>query len=345
MISPGVAEQAPSSPPGLAPERLQRLVHQAVADCRLDLRGRTVLTEAATGAYFVTPVLAALAGAEVLAVTRESRYGTVRAVTELTMALARRCGVDERVRVLDGVSPDVVGRADVITNSGHLRPLDARIVAWMKPGAVVPLMFEAWELQAGRVDVDLEALRARGIATAGTNERHPDVDVFSYLGMMAVKALHEAGIPVYRSHIGLLCDNPFRTHLERGLSSCGATVHAAGSWQALDRHAPLDAVLVAMTPTGRFVVDAAAAHELADAWPGATVVQYWGDVDRESLSGEGIEVWPALEPFAGHMAVLPSDIGPDPIVRLQAGGLKVGQVLLTPPAERTAADIAFLDER
>ena len=61
MTSLGVAQQAPpSSPPGLAPERLQRLVHQAVADCRLDLRGRTVLTEAATGAYCVTPVLAAV---------------------------------------------------------------------------------------------------------------------------------------------------------------------------------------------------------------------------------------------------------------------------------------------
>ena len=40
--------------------------------------------------------------------------------------------------------------ADVVTNSGHVRPIDAETVAWMKPTAVVPLMYEAWELAARR---------------------------------------------------------------------------------------------------------------------------------------------------------------------------------------------------
>jgi hypothetical protein len=44
------------------------------------------------------------------------------------------------------------------------------------------------------------------------------------------------------------------------------------------------------------------------------------------------------------MGVLPSDVGPEPIVRLQCGGLKVGQVLRLPPIMRTAADREFLDE-
>jgi hypothetical protein len=43
------------------------------------------------------------------------------------------------------------------------------------------------------------------------------------------------------------------------------------------------------------------------------------------------------------MGVLPNDIGPEPIVRLQAGGLKVGQVLLTPSRERTEFERGFLD--
>jgi hypothetical protein len=44
------------------------------------------------------------------------------------------------------------------------------------------------------------------------------------------------------------------------------------------------------------------------------------------------------------MAVLPSAVGPEPIVRLQAGGLRVGQVLLTPQAARTPNDLEYLDE-
>jgi hypothetical protein len=44
------------------------------------------------------------------------------------------------------------------------------------------------------------------------------------------------------------------------------------------------------------------------------------------------------------MAVLPSQPGPEPVIRLQAGGFKVASVLLTPPAERSAFDLGFLDE-
>jgi hypothetical protein len=44
------------------------------------------------------------------------------------------------------------------------------------------------------------------------------------------------------------------------------------------------------------------------------------------------------------MAVLPSQPGPEPVVRLQAGGLKVASVLLTDPAERSPFDLEFLDE-
>ena len=61
---------------GLRPERLARLVRRAVETMSLDLAGATVLTEAATGAYVVTPVLAALGGAGVVnAVTRRRGSG------------------------------------------------------------------------------------------------------------------------------------------------------------------------------------------------------------------------------------------------------------------------------
>ena len=64
--------------PGFRPARLARLAREAVDTLGLDLRGRTVYTEAATGAYVVTPVLAALAGARrVTAMTRATPYGSV----------------------------------------------------------------------------------------------------------------------------------------------------------------------------------------------------------------------------------------------------------------------------
>ena len=50
-----------------------RLIHHAIAATRLDLKGLRVLSEAATGYRRITPVLAALAGADrVYAVGRDS---------------------------------------------------------------------------------------------------------------------------------------------------------------------------------------------------------------------------------------------------------------------------------
>src|SRR5262245_40850905 len=119
--------------PGLGTARLANLITAAVARCELDLTGATVLTEAATGPYAVTPVLAAVGGADrVFAVTRNTRYGTVKDVTDGTMELARAAGVAQSVEVIAEKRADVIAQADIITNSGHVRPLDAHVVGQMK---------------------------------------------------------------------------------------------------------------------------------------------------------------------------------------------------------------------
>jgi hypothetical protein len=71
-------------------------------------------------------------------------------------------------------------------------------------------------------------------------------------------------------------------------------------------------------------------------------VQYWGDADREALAAAGVPVWPPRPPRAGNMGVLPSAVGPEPIVRLQSGGLKVGEVLARGLADASPNDLAFV---
>jgi hypothetical protein len=312
--------------PGLNLKRLLRLMRESVARCRLDLRGATVLTEAASGAYVVTPVLAAMAGAEaVYALTRGTRYGSVEEITARTQELARLAGVEKRVRILTEKDPEIIARADIVTNSGHVRPIDAAMIRRMKPTAVIPLMYEAWEYRAA--DVDLAACRERGIAVAGTNERHPAVDVFSFLGNMAVKLLFDAGIPVYRSKLLLLCDNPFEAHVYQGLTAAGASVEIVDRLAAASERSDKDAIVVTMLPRSQPVIGPDEARLIAERWPGAVVAQYWGDVDRAALSAAGVPFWPVESPGTGHMGVLPSAVGPEAIVRLQTGGLKVGEVL------------------
>lgn len=325
--------------PGLSTERLGRLVREAVDRCGLDLAGRTVLTEAASGAYVVTPVIAAVAGARVIALTADSRHGSAAEVETATMALAARLGVAARITVTTSRDAADFAAADVITNSGHVRPIVGEFAAAIRPDAVLPLMFESWEAQVGRLDMDVAALRARGVQIAGTNERHPHVDVFSYLGAMAVAELADAGVSAYRGRIAVLCDNPFQTYLVDGLKAAGAEVQVAPAIDGVTGERP-DALLVALRPTGSSVLSAAELERIGTMWPDCVLVQFWGDVDRTRCP---VPAWPPLAPSAGHMGVLPSRVGPEPIVRLQAGGLKVAQVLLMPPAARSARDLEYVD--
>jgi len=325
----------------IATERLARLAREAVDRLRLDLRGAVVLTEAATGAYAVTPVLAALAGAaEVHAVTRDSRHGAVADVVDETHRLAERLGVRSSITITTDRSDELFRRADVVTNSGHLRPIDAATVAAMRPGAVLPLMFEAWELGAGRTDLDLGALQARGVEVAGTNERHPDIAVFGYLGLLAAVQLADAGVSAHLGQLALWCDNPFLEPMAHGLRGAGATVRSADTLGELLAGPRPDALVVAMRPRDTAVIDGPVAALVAEAWPGVTVTQFWGDIDRAAC--EGLRVWPEQPPAKGHMGVLLSRLGPEPVVRLQAGGLKVAQVLRIPSRRRTRDDLDYL---
>lgn len=329
--------------PGFSDKRLLKLMAAAIERCQLDLSGTVVLTEAATGAYVVTPVLAALAGAQrVLALARPTRHGTVQEIAGQTMGLARLAGVPERIRIVTEKTAAEIAQADIVTNSGHVRPIDAEMIGWMKTSAVIPLMYEAWEFRTG--DVDLDACRRRGICVAGTNERHPAVDVFSFLGIMASKLLLDAGIAVYGCKVMLCCDNPFAPYIYQGLTGAGASVEAVDDPVEATPADDFDVLLVALRPRAQPVIGATEAELIRRQWPGALVVQYWGDIDRTALTAAGVPYWPLSAPAPGHMGILPAAVGPEPTVRLQAGGLKVGEILLRSIDPRVRVDRSYLSE-
>jgi len=298
----------------------------AIRRCRLDLSEMVVLTEAASDAWMVTPVLAAMAGAKkVFALARPSRYGTIEEIERATTGLARMAGVSERIEIISEKRADIIAQADIVTNSGHVRPINADMVRCMKPTAVVPLMYEAWEFRSG--DVDLAACRRLDIPVAGTNERHPAVDVFSYLGVMAVKMLLDAGIAVHGSRVLVWCDNLFRPFLVKGLTLAGAVVESVERLEDGGEALGPDAILVALRPKVQPVVGSREAAAIGAGYPTAVVAQFWGDMDRMALADCGVPFWPLEPPPPGHQGILLSSLGPEPIIRLQSGGLKVGQVM------------------
>jgi hypothetical protein len=310
----------------IVPQHLIQLMRDAIARCALDLSDTTILTEAASDAYAVTPVLAALANARrVFAFTRSSRFGSASQIERETEALAKAAGVADRIEILTEKPAVIVAAADIITNSGHLRPLDREMVSQMKPAAVVPLMYEAWE--AREADIDVAECARRYIAVAGTNERHPAVAVLPFLSAVAARLLLDAGLTLRGSRILICCDNPFRPFLAQDLLGAGALVEIVDGIEAIGDAPPSDAILLAMMPKPHQVVGVREAATIARRHPGTTVVQFWGDMDREALTRGGVRFWPQAAPPLGHQGIMLSSIGAEPIVRLQAGGLKVGELM------------------
>jgi hypothetical protein len=320
-----------TAPPPPATTQLLALIDRQIAATGLDLSGLNVVTEAATGAYATTAVVAARAGARIVhALARNTQsHGSAADAAREVLSLAAEAGVADRIRVVDGIAPGVLAQCDILTNSGHLRPITAETIRLLPPRAAIGLMFEDWEFRD--TDLDLAACRARGVKVAAVNERHPAVGVFPFLGPLCVLLLEEAGVDVASAEVALLCDNPFSPFIEAGLDKAGAQVRVfTDPLQVPD--AGWTVVVVALTPGASNRLDVADFAHLSRHAPRALIAQFWGDIDRDAAHQQGFAVWPPSPPRRGHMAILLNALGPEPIVRLQTGGLR-------------AAELAFRGER
>ena len=64
----------------------------SIKSLNLNLKGLTVLTEAANGPYCVTPIISALAGAKTYAFVKTSKHGSVKEVIEESRQFASQFG-------------------------------------------------------------------------------------------------------------------------------------------------------------------------------------------------------------------------------------------------------------
>jgi len=326
---------------------LESKLKSQISALNLDLRSKTVLTEAATGAYVVTPILAGLAGAEVYAFANSTKYGTTVEVFDYTRKAIQEMGLNLNIQFIDDLSPEIIAKADIITNSGHLRPLNNEKLESAKKGVVIPLMYEEWEWREG--DLDIEYCRQKGIVVGATNERHPDVDVFNYLGDMAVKMIFDAGLTPYRNKFVLICNNDFGPFIAKtvvnicsGLGIIDIPENKSkypdgitwlGNYPEIPRNEEFinsEAILFTAYPFDRSWIGDGKdidVKRLKESFKNPFILRFAGDVDEQELIKSDIRIYPA-KVKSGHMGILPSEIGFDPIIRLQAGGLKAGELML-----------------
>ena len=318
-------------------KRIEKLIDDAIDTYDLDLSGLTVFTEAASGNYVVTPLIAALAGSDrVFAITCDSRHGKAADVRNFTLELAQRWGVDDRVEVVSDKIPSLLSQVDIVTNLGFVRPIDKNMIAHLKPTAVLPLMWETWEFR--EADLDLSECRRVGIMVLGTNERAVGLDFFTYVGYLAVKLAFELEIEIYGSKVvvvgsGLFGKSSIKAFdkLEADIKyidlSAGDSLDTESAKSALcnadivvlvEHHSP--ACLIGSE--GQITVG-----ELLALSPHVSIVHIAGNINREEIDNDAIPCLPQKSAAPGYMSVTTDYLGPKPVIALHTAGLKVGEAM------------------
>lgn len=306
------------------------MIREVTDRLALDLRGATLLTEAATNAYASTAVIAAIAGARVVALAADSPYGSARRACEAVASLAEASSVrgihiefiTERAEIPQGV--------DIVTNLGAVRPIDASMLRRLSEFGVLSYMCEAWELREG--DVDLDFADSRHIPAAGVWEDYGSLNVFRTCGVLATKLCLDAGLEVSGNRILVLSSDRFGDVIRDSLSANLATVSllsASSQLRAVDVQAADALILADYSARGSVLPaeDGPSPEQLALWNRDLLIIQFAGKADADRLREAGLTVIPPKPLPPRRMAFTLAHLGSRPVVMLHAAGLKVGEVL------------------
>jgi hypothetical protein len=314
--------------------RALKMIKKIITRLNLNLNGLTVLTEVGTNNYAYTPIIAALAGAEkVYAWTSDTKYGTAKKVVERCERIAKLAECIDNIEFAQNDKPiSHIKKANIITNSGFLRPMNQSFLQNVDSNkSVIPLMYEEWELR--ETDIDIGACKELGIAVAGTWESHPDLGVFDASGPLAVKLALEAGFEVYRNNIMVWSEDDFGKVAKKAFENFGAeSVLMTTSADVLKANlSKVDFVYFCDYKEERTLVGKGgllSISELASLNSSVGLIHLYGQLDVALLETNGFSPHPPKNGRSSVMSETLAYLGPEPLFSLTAAGLKVGQSLL-----------------
>jgi hypothetical protein len=278
----------------------------------------------------VTPVLAALGGAdEVHAVARDSAFGPAAEAIRHVRDLADAAGVSSRISCTTRPALEVAPAAQVVTNLGAVRPIDAVFAARLGPGGAVSLMFGARD--ARPADIDVAALRAAAVPICGVDEER--IGLFRWTGQRIAWWLTEVGLEIQGARLAVWGDTPPARATADWLDRAGATIARFVRAPSPSQLEGVDG-LVLMDPSARVGSEGSLTPEaIAAGSPGAAILEYAGTVDRSRCAELGLVVYPLSAPRQGHVARTIGEILYAPVVELHVAGLRVGELLARARAE------------
>lgn len=312
-------------------DRNYRAAKKVINSLELDLSNFTVLTELGSDCFMFSTIIPAMAGArKVFSWVKDSVYGSAVDLIGECKQYLKVLDLECEVVFRSSRSFSDISEADIVTNSGMLRPLDRNFLGYLRKDSVVPLMYEAWEFRES--DVDLAYCLENNIPLAGTNENYQLLNVFNHVKPLALKLSLNAGYEILGNNIIVWSDDNFGMCAKEAFEENGASsVVLTTDYEVLNRHlSKTDFIFVAdydetrpyFGKNGIFEID-----QVKKINPTVGFVHLYGQVDANMLLIRNVNVYPAFNGRAKTMSYTLAHVGPTPVINLLAGGFKVGQLL------------------
>lgn len=322
---------------------MKQKIDKLIEKYQLDLKDLIILTESASGPYIFNPFIAIAAGAnKVICKAKNTSFGSFEEVKSNTLNIAKEMNCLDRIIVKEDFDDVDYQHTDIMTNSGHLRPITKDQIKKLKKTAVIPLMWETWEFHDGYLDI--EACKQNEILVMGTNESCPPCDMRNYGAAFGLKLLFETGLEISGNQIVLLGSTetlcvPIKNAIENlggkvtwftSILTLGDRNYSMLKDYIIENAKKIDGILFAehLFPeelmNNAFGVSFGELHALN---PNIKIAISCGNINIDSLVNSKLHYYPKkIEPF-GYMTYQSYHLGALPVMDLFAAGLKVGEAM------------------
>jgi len=326
----------------------KNIILNSIKKINLDLSNLIVLTEAATGNWIFTPIIAAFANAKkVICITKDSQYGKSNDIKLNFKKITQFLKINEKIQVYSEPESKLISEADIITNSGLVRPIDKKFIDSMKETAVISLMWEPWEFRPE--DIDLYECWKKQIPILGVNEHNSIMNIMKYDGEAIIKILNNANVSLLNKKIILVGENLSALYMYDSLQKAGANVFFVS--QLLEetcniKKIPIignnlneekvnpylensDLIIINSIPIKEKIIggNGMSVEKLKQLSPNVSIFVYFGNVDYQKIISSGLKCFPSTSRGDGYMGWTVDVLGPKPTIELNSLGLKVGEIL------------------
>lgn len=289
----------------------------------LNLNGLNVLTEASSGNYVVTPIIAAIAGANVTAITQPSKYASISEVKEQTLSLAKKFHVEDKITIVENKKNISYEIFDVVTNTGFVRPINKDVIELLSPTCVIPLMWEPWEYR--EEDLDLNACADKGIKVYGTNESDVRLQTMSYIGYIALKFLLDDKKSPFSANILLLGNIQFAQPIINVLKQNNYKYDYISDYEQTIDIKQYNTLILAENANNKLLIGNDGFIENCKLAEDVLIIHICGNVD---FSGVPCKTIPKNPAKYGYMSFTTDYIDNKAVIDLHTAGLKVAEGMI-----------------